>query len=156
MTSSCRAHARSSFWTISPPAGLDVDVAEQVISGIAEGCRQSACALLGGETAEMPDMYAEGEYDLAGFCVDAPAGQQRSGGRLFRAYGRCAYRPGLFRRAHSNGYSLIRKLFNASGLKGGDTFPAQTKAWPRCCLSPPIFIRKKCATSRAAISPLKA
>ena len=48
---------------------LDVDTAHTVISGVAEGCRQSACALLGGETAEMPDMYGDGEYDLAGFCV---------------------------------------------------------------------------------------
>ncbi len=48
---------------------LDVETAHTVISGVAEGCRQSACALLGGETAEMPDMYGDGEYDLAGFCV---------------------------------------------------------------------------------------
>ena len=52
----------------APWGKLDVDVAEQVIAGIAEGCRQSGCALLGGETAEMPDMYSDGEYDLAGFC----------------------------------------------------------------------------------------
>ena len=48
---------------------LDVEVARTVVAGVAEGCKQSACALLGGETAEMPDMYGEGEYDLAGFCV---------------------------------------------------------------------------------------
>src|SRR6218665_1401244 len=48
---------------------LDVEAAAQVVSGVAEGCRQAQCALLGGETADMPDMYAPGEYDLAGFCV---------------------------------------------------------------------------------------
>ena len=48
---------------------LDIETAQTVIAGVAEGCKQSACALLGGETAEMPDMYGDGEYDLAGFCV---------------------------------------------------------------------------------------
>ena len=50
---------------------LDVDAASAVVSGIAEGCQQAGAALIGGETAEMPDMYADGEYDLAGFCVGA-------------------------------------------------------------------------------------
>ena len=48
---------------------LDVDTAQTVVGGVAEGCRRAGCALLGGETAEMPDMYGPGEYDLAGFCV---------------------------------------------------------------------------------------
>ncbi len=100
---------------------LDVDVAEQVISGIAEGCRQSGCALLGGETAEMPDMYAEGEYDLAGFCVGlvdnnmAVDGSAVSVGDVLIGMSSSGI--------HSNGYSLVRKILQKSGLKGDDLLP---------------------------------
>jgi phosphoribosylformylglycinamidine cyclo-ligase len=92
---------------------LDVNVAQSVVAGIAEGCHQAGCALVGGETAEMPGMYHGGDYDLAGFCVgvversgiidgskvapgDAIIGMASSG-------------------AHSNGYSLIRKLVQVAG-----------------------------------------
>jgi phosphoribosylformylglycinamidine cyclo-ligase len=92
---------------------LDIEVATAVIAGIAEGCRRAGCALTGGETAEMPGMYASGDYDLAGFCVgiaekDALITPDR-------------VRPGdvLIALAssgpHSNGYSLIRKVLEVSG-----------------------------------------
>ncbi|MFP4474884.1 MAG: phosphoribosylformylglycinamidine cyclo-ligase [Desulfatibacillaceae bacterium] len=88
---------------------LDTDVAAQVIEGIAEGCRQAQCALLGGETAEMPGMYAEGEYDLAGFAVGivdnasiVDGSEVGVGNKLIAVAS-----SGL----HSNGYSLARKVF---------------------------------------------
>ena len=92
---------------------LDTDTAATVIGGIAEGCREAGCALIGGETAEMPDMYPAGEYDLAGFVVGvAERDRLLDGG---------AVRPGdvLLGMAssgiHSNGYSLVRKVVEVSG-----------------------------------------
>lgn len=87
---------------------LDVDVATDVVKGIADGCRQAGAALIGGETAEMPDMYAAGEYDLAGFCVGAVERQALIDGTSIRAgnalIGVRSSGP------HSNGYSLIRRV----------------------------------------------
>jgi len=92
---------------------LDVDVATDVVRGIAEGCRQAGAALIGGETAEMPDMYAAGEYDLAGFCVGAVERSAMIDGTSIRAgdalIGIRSSGP------HSNGYSLIRKVLDLAG-----------------------------------------
>jgi phosphoribosylformylglycinamidine cyclo-ligase len=88
---------------------LDVGVAEQVISGIAEGCRQAGCALLGGETAELPGFYQAGEYDLAGFCVGVVERDRRADGRQIAAGDLLL---GLASSGfHSNGYSLVRRVF---------------------------------------------
>jgi len=101
---------------------LDVDAARRVVAGIAEGCRQSGSALVGGETAEMPGMYSGGDYDLAGFSVGAVErgkvlpylDQQKAGDVII---GLASSGP------HSNGYSLIRKVVEKSGLAWGDDAP---------------------------------
>ena len=94
---------------------LDADVAEAVVAGIAEGCRIAGCALIGGETAEMPGMYAPGDYDLAGFCVgavergEALTGEKVAAGDLILGLASS----GL----HSNGYSLVRRLAADKGWR---------------------------------------
>jgi phosphoribosylformylglycinamidine cyclo-ligase len=106
-------------------SALDVDVAEKVVAGIAAACKESGCALLGGETAELPGMYAPGEYDLAGFAVGVVARKKLvDGSRVVE--GNVALglpSSGL----HSNGYSLARKaLFEVMKLSPGDR-PAELR-----------------------------
>ena len=91
---------------------LDVDTAADVIMGIAHGCEQSGCALIGGETAEMPSMYPEGEYDLAGFAVGAVEKSKIISGATI-----CAGDVVLGLQSngvHSNGFSLVRKILEVS------------------------------------------
>lgn len=95
---------------------LDVDTAARVVGGIARGCEESGCALIGGETAEMPGMYPPGEYDLAGFCVGAVEKSGIVDGRDI-APGDVVL--GLTSSGvHSNGYSLVRKIVERAGPAG--------------------------------------
>ncbi|RKZ84815.1 MAG: phosphoribosylformylglycinamidine cyclo-ligase, partial [Gammaproteobacteria bacterium] len=91
---------------------LDIDIAESVVSGIADGCNLAGAALVGGETAEMPSMYEDGDYDLAGFCVGVVEKNNVIDGSQVKAgdvlIGLASSGP------HSNGYSLIRKILERS------------------------------------------
>jgi len=102
---------------------LDTDVAASVIGGIAAGCEQAGAALIGGETAEMPDMYPAGEYDLAGFCVGAVERADLIDGSAISAgdalIGIASSGP------HSNGYSLIRKVLEVAENPNIDGTPAE-------------------------------
>lgn len=98
---------------------LDVDVASDVIKGIADGCEQSGCALIGGETAEMPGMYHANDYDLAGFCVGVVEKNEIIDGSAVRVG------DALIALAssgpHSNGYSLIRKIIELAKVSPAET-----------------------------------
>lgn len=103
---------------------LDVDTAADVVTGIGEGCEQSGCALIGGETAEMPGMYHGEDYDIAGFCVGVVEkskvidGSQVAPGDALIALGSSG--------PHSNGYSLIRKILEVSGEDTNQAFADST------------------------------
>ncbi|CAD0185506.1 Phosphoribosylformylglycinamidine cyclo-ligase [Ruegeria sp. THAF57] len=112
---------------------LDTDTAARIIEGIAEGCVQSGCALIGGETAEMPGMYPEGDFDLAGFSV----GAMERGAHLPADVQQGDVLLGLASNGvHSNGYSLVRKLVELSGLDWDAASPFSAGSLGEALLTP--------------------
>lgn len=127
---------------------LETETAARIIEGIAEGCYQSGCALIGGETAEMPGMYEAGDFDLAGFSVgamergtDLPAGVKEGDVLLGLASNG----------VHSNGYSLVRKLVEVSGLKWDDACPWDDSQTLGAALLAPtrLYVKQSLAAVRA-------
>jgi phosphoribosylformylglycinamidine cyclo-ligase len=126
---------------------LNVDEATRIINGIALGCEQSGCALIGGETAEMPGMYHKGDFDLAGFAVgamergaDLPAGVQA--GDVLLGLGSNG--------VHSNGYSFVRKVVELSGLSWSDAAPFADASLGEALLAPTrLYVTQTLAAIRA-------
>lgn len=123
----------------------------QIVAGVAEGCRQAGCALIGGEMAEMPGLYDPGEFDLAGFCVGIGArakmidGSQVAEGDVVLGLASSGF--------HSNGYSLLRKVVEVSGLGWDDPFPGSEATVAEVMLRPTrIYVRNVLALLDAGIS----
>jgi phosphoribosylformylglycinamidine cyclo-ligase len=120
---------------------LDVDLAEKVIKGIVEGCRQSECALLGGETAEMPDFYAEGEYDLSGFAVGIVKKTSVINGKNIVAGDVLIGLPSSG--VHSNGFSLVRRVLARSNLSLKDALPGGSSTLGDALMAPTVIYVKQ-------------
>ena len=129
---------------------LDPEKVEKIVAGVAEGCRQAGCALIGGETAEMPDFYPAGEYDLAGFTVGLVDREKSISGERVREgdvlVGMAS--SGV----HSNGYSLVRKLVLTEGRDLNAPVEAfGGKSWGETLLTPTkIYVKSALAACRAA------
>jgi phosphoribosylformylglycinamidine cyclo-ligase len=126
---------------------LDTDAATAIIGGIAEGCRRSGCALIGGETAEMPGMYAGGDFDLAGFAV----GAMERGAALPSGVADGDVILGLASDGvHSNGYSLVRRVVERAGLGWDDAAPFASVSLGAALLTPTrLYVRPALSAVRS-------
>jgi phosphoribosylformylglycinamidine cyclo-ligase len=126
---------------------LEVDQAARIITGIARGCEASGCALIGGETAEMPGMYHKGDFDLAGFAV----GAMERGADLPREVGKGDVLLGLASSGvHSNGYSFVRKVVELSGLGWDAPSPFGAGTLGQALLTPTrLYVKQALAAIRA-------
>ncbi|TDK50347.1 phosphoribosylformylglycinamidine cyclo-ligase [Antarcticimicrobium luteum] len=126
---------------------LETESAARIVEGIAEGCVQSGCALIGGETAEMPGMYPAGDFDLAGFAV----GAMERGTALPEGVAEGDVLLGLASNGvHSNGYSLVRKLVEISGLGWDDACPWAEGSLGAALLTPTrLYVTQALAAVRA-------
>ena len=128
---------------------LDVDKAARIVEGIAVGCQASGCALIGGETAEMPGMYPPGDFDLAGFAV----GAMERGQDLPRDVAAGDVLLGMpSNGVHSNGYSLVRKLVELSGLGWDAKCPWSDETLGQALLAPTqLYVRPAVDATRAGV-----
>ncbi|XAR54890.1 Phosphoribosylformylglycinamidine cyclo-ligase [Bertholletia excelsa] len=120
---------------------LDVDLAEKVIKGIVDGCQQSDCTLLGGETAEMPGFYADGEYDLSGFAVGIVKKDSVIDGKNITVGDVLIGLPSSG--VHSNGFSLVRRVLSQSGLSLRDQLPGETITLGEALMAPTVIYVKQ-------------
>lgn len=120
---------------------LEVDLAEKVIKGIVDGCQQSDCVLLGGETAEMPDFYAAGEYDLSGFAVGIVKKDSVIDGKNIVPGDVLIGLPSSG--VHSNGFSLVRRVLAQSGLSLKDQLPGENTTLGEALMAPTVIYVKQ-------------
>ncbi|GAB2211693.1 hypothetical protein Drorol1_Dr00025025 [Drosera rotundifolia] len=120
---------------------LDVDLAERVIKGIVNGCQQSDCVLLGGETAEMPDFYKDGEYDLSGFAVGIVKKDFVIDGKNIEPGDVLIGLPSSG--VHSNGFSLVRRVLQKSRLSLNDKLPGESTSLGEALMAPTVIYVKQ-------------
>jgi phosphoribosylformylglycinamidine cyclo-ligase len=133
---------------------LSAEAMAEVVEGIAAGCRQSGCALLGGETAEMPGFYGPGRYDLAGFCVGVVEEDERIDGRRVAEGDRIVALASSG--VHSNGFSLVRPILEAEGVHAATPLEGEPQGLLETLLTPTLLYASLVKTLRRTGLPIHA